>query len=172
MIARFQFIQTVDLFIRETYEFGECQSTTFGSCNILTIFIGICHHSRLMEVKKKVEWRTEAAEKNIKNAEGFLRLTFSKADADTAAKKFEEHKSRIEYFKAKDILRSSELALLPPTDGEVKEKLERIKNGIVLNPILLVRDKHKLYIADGYHRVCASYHVDEAADVASILVHI
>ncbi len=125
-----------------------------------------------MEEKQKVLWRKEAAEKNIHNAEEFLRLTFSKSDADEAAKKFKEHKDRIEFFKAKDILRSSGHELLPDTDPEVKEKLERIKNKIELNPILLVRDKHTLYIADGYHRVCASYHIDEAADVASILIHV
>ena len=120
----------------------------------------------------KIVWRKDAAEKNIHNAEEYMRLTFSKSDVEEAVKKFNEHKDHIEFFKAKDILRSSELELLPASDEEVKEKLERMKKGEEIHPVLLVRDKHKLYIADGYHRVCAAYHLDEAEDVACVLVHV
>jgi len=125
-----------------------------------------------MDATPTILWHNKLSEKNIKAADEYLHLTFSKEDADWAAHKFEEHKDRIEYFKAKDILRSSGLPLLPQTDEEVSEKLEKIKTGERLNPALLVRDHHKLYVADGYHRICASYHVDEASDVACVLVHI
>jgi hypothetical protein len=125
-----------------------------------------------MSEPKTILWEKEAAEKNIKAADEYLHLRFSKSDADLAAEKFNKHKDRIENFKAKDILRASGLDLLPTTDEEVAEKLKKIKAGEPINPVLLVRDKHKLYIADGYHRVCAAYHIDEASDVACILVHV
>ena len=41
-----------------------------------------------------------------------------------------------------------------------------------LSPILLLRgdDNHPLIIADGYHRVCASYWIDENTDIPCVLV--
>ena len=45
--------------------------------------------------------------------------------------------------------------------------LRKIDQGIALSPVLLVRGDlgadYPLVIADGYHRICASYHVDENA---------
>ncbi len=41
--------------------------------------------------------------------------------------------------------------------------------GKALSPVLLVRGELRediaLQIADGYHRVCASYHLDENTDI-------
>ena len=52
--------------------------------------------------------------------------------------------------------------------------LKKINQGIPLSPVLLVRGDldadHPLVIADGYHRVCASYHVDENAAIPCHLV--
>ena len=46
---------------------------------------------------------------------------------------------------------------------------KKIRKGIELSPVLLVRgdlaSTRALQIADGYHRVCASYHVDENTDI-------
>ena len=63
---------------------------------------------------------------------------------------------------AKDILRASGLALLPPDNHEVTKDLNKVKAGTKLSPVLLVRGT-PLWVADGYHRVCASYHLDEDA---------
>jgi hypothetical protein len=67
--------------------------------------------------------------------------------------------------KAKDILRAAGLALLPATNAHVAADLAKISDGEKLSPILLVRGNGKkavaLQIADGYHRVCASYMTDE-----------
>jgi hypothetical protein len=75
----------------------------------------------------------------------------------------------IEQYKAKDLLRASGLALLPMDNAHVGTDLKKIKNGVMLSPVLLVRGSMKrstpLQIADGYHRICASYHVDENADI-------
>ena len=71
--------------------------------------------------------------------------------------------------KAKDLLRASGLALLPAADPEVTRDLRKVRKGQRLSPVLLVRgglDHDRLLtIADGYHRVCASYHIDEDANI-------
>jgi len=75
--------------------------------------------------------------------------------------------------KAKDILRAAHLSLLPVDDPHVAADLSKIKKGNPLSPILLVRGDFStgvpLQIADGYHRVCASYHTDENTDIPVIL---
>ena len=67
--------------------------------------------------------------------------------------------------KAKDILRAARLELLPASNLRVKNDLAKIDAGKRLSPVLLVRGKAlddvALQIADGYHRVCASYLTDE-----------
>lgn len=72
------------------------------------------------------------------------------------------------YFKAKDILRASGLKALPRTNTHVAADLKKIHNGVLLSPILLLRDSnigHALIIPDGYHRVCASYLTDENLEI-------
>ena len=75
---------------------------------------------------------------------------------------------------AKDLLRASGLALLPEDNVHVASDLAKIKRGELLSPVLLVRGDFRrgvpLTIADGYHRVCASYHVNEDADIPCLLV--
>jgi hypothetical protein len=75
----------------------------------------------------------------------------------------------LEHFKAKDLLRASGLALLPPQNPHVASDLAKVNRGTPLSPVLLIRGDIKggfpLTIADGYHRVCASYHLDENADI-------
>jgi len=78
------------------------------------------------------------------------------------------------YRKAKDILRAAELSLLPTTNPHVEADLAKIRAGKKLSPILLVRGDATcavpLQIADGYHRVCASYVTDENTDIPCRLV--
>ncbi len=68
----------------------------------------------------------------------------------------------VRYF-AKDLLRSSRLALLPMDDLHVAKDLAKVIQGKKLSPILLVRGQlhvdAPMTIADGYHRVCAGYHL-------------
>jgi hypothetical protein len=80
----------------------------------------------------------------------------------------------IVHKKAKDILRSAQLSVLPPDDVHVRADLVKIADGIKLSPVLLVRGDYStgtpLQIADGYHRVCASYHIDVNTDIPAKLV--
>ena len=75
----------------------------------------------------------------------------------------------IVHKKAKDLLRASCLALLPIDNPHVQRDLKKIKKGTALSPILVVRGALNtgvaMQIADGYHRVCASYYTDENTDI-------
>ena len=75
----------------------------------------------------------------------------------------------IVHKKAKDLLRASCLALLPIDNPHVQVDLKKIKKGKPLSPILVVRGELNtgvaMQIADGYHRVCASYYTDENTDI-------
>jgi hypothetical protein len=72
--------------------------------------------------------------------------------------------------KAKDVLRASNLPLLPQDNIHVKQDLKKVKKEQKLSPILLVRYDHKLIIADGYHRICALYYLSEDHDIPCRLV--
>ena len=67
------------------------------------------------------------------------------------------------------ILRAARLRLLAVDNPHVKSDLAKIEKHEALSPILLVRGDLPtgvpLQIADGYHRVCASYHTDENTDI-------
>jgi hypothetical protein len=74
-------------------------------------------------------------------------------------------KAPIERHPAKDVLRSARLDLLPAVDASVARDLAKVKAGDQLSPVLIVRGDARrgirAVIADGYHRVCASYHLSE-----------
>jgi hypothetical protein len=75
----------------------------------------------------------------------------------------------LRHFAAKDILRAAGLPLLGPDDPEVAADLGKVKIGGKLSPVLLVQGI-PLWVADGYHRVCASYHLDEKTPVPCRMV--
>jgi len=81
---------------------------------------------------------------------------------------------KIEWFEAKDILRASELPLLPKDNEHVIKDLKKVKKGKRLSPILLCRGNvatgRPLMIVDGYHRVCASYYLDENNKIPVVIV--
>ena len=75
----------------------------------------------------------------------------------------------VAHYKAKDILRAAGLPLLPEGDVHVAKDLAQIHAGKPLSPCLMIRGKirncQQAQIADGYHRVCASYYTDEDTDI-------
>ena len=96
------------------------------------------------------------------------------ADAQSVKKLAKKLKAgAVTHKKAKDILRAARLRLLDDDNPHVAADLSKIKNEQPLSPILLVRGDFTkgvpLQIADGYHRVCASYHTDENTDIPVIL---
>jgi hypothetical protein len=77
-------------------------------------------------------------------------------------------------YEAKDLLRASRLPLLPIENVHVAKDLDKVKHGEKLSPILLVRGKfmkdRRLVVADGYHRICTSYWIDEDSPIPCRLV--
>ena len=78
-------------------------------------------------------------------------------------------KADLTHRKAKDLLRASRLELLPADNEHVAGDLAKVHGGEQLSPVLLLRGDAgrdvALTVADGYHRICASYHIDENADI-------
>ncbi len=83
-------------------------------------------------------------------------------------------KAPTQHKKAKDLLRASRLPLLSRDNPHVIEDLKKIKKGKPMSPVLLVRgDAGKdvpLLVADGYHRICASWYRDENILIACRIV--
>lgn len=76
--------------------------------------------------------------------------------------------------RANDLLRAAGLPLLDSGHPEVAKDLQKIAAGQSLSPVLLIRGDltagHPLQIADGHHRICASYAVDEETEIGCRLV--
>lgn len=117
-----------------------------------------------------VEWLDEPEHHDYGAAESYLSLvTYPWEAQETAAALREVKESE---HPAKDVLRASGLPLLPEDNEHVAKDLRKIKDGVKLSPVLLVRGdgSRPLIIADGYHRVCSAYHVDENATVRARIV--
>ena len=118
----------------------------------------------------KIKWLAAPREEDYSAAALYLSLTMSSSAAKSAAKRM--HKARIIKFEAKDIFRASELALVGVSDSHVKKDTRRISKREKLPPLLLYRDRTngRLIVADGYHRLCAAYKVDEDAMIPCKIV--
>jgi hypothetical protein len=123
-------------------------------------------------VKTKELWVEEPAAHDYPAAASFLRLTAGPALTDVLTALLASTPTVHQH--AKDILRAARLPLLPADDVEVARDLKKVVAKVPLSPVLLVRgDIHSgraLQIADGYHRVCASYHLSEDAEIPCRLV--
>jgi hypothetical protein len=108
-------------------------------------------------------WKDEPDDQDYPAAESYLSLLMEPAAARKQVKALRQV-GPLAHYHAKDVLRASNLALLPPDDVHVASDLAKVKAGRKLSPVLLVRGV-PLLVADGYHRVCASYHLDENADI-------
>ena len=119
----------------------------------------------------KVKWLDKPQEHDLPAAADYLALV---ADPQTVAALMDRLRAgEIVRKKAKDILRAAQLALLPIDNPYVASDLKKIKKKQPLSPILVVRGNFEtgvaLQIADGYHRVCASYYTDEDTDIPVVL---
>ena len=93
----------------------------------------------------------------------YLSLIYENKVAETFADQLRS--IGITNYKAKDLFRASNLSLLGISNYHVRKDTRKIKTGISVSPLLLVRDKANgnVIIADGYHRLCAVYRFDEDA---------
>ena len=125
-----------------------------------------------MAKSKKLKWTDAPASHDYPAAASYLRLVASPNVAEVLSSLLYE--SVTVFHPVKDILRAAGLPLLPANDPEVAKDLKKVHKGVSLSPILLVRGDfesgRRLQIADGYHRVCASYHLNENTPVPCRLV--
>jgi hypothetical protein len=107
---------------------------------------------------KTEHWKEEPEEKDFPAAFNYLSLLTDPREAKKIVKAM-KRSSRIDHFMAKDLFRASRLPHLDDDDHEVIKDLHKVKSGELLSPVLLVRGT-PLWVADGYHRICASYHLN------------
>lgn len=117
-------------------------------------------------------WKPEPDDQDYPAARDYLTLVAGKADAEALVAGLRS--APLVHRKAKDLLRAGRLALLGTDDAHVAADLKKVHRGERLSPVLLVRgalvDDVALTVADGYHRICASYHLDENADIPCRMV--
>ena len=116
-----------------------------------------------MSAAKAINWLEEPEEHDYPAAASYLSLLFPAAVTARLVKALK--KAPVGAFKAKDIFRASGLSLLGVSNSHVERDRVKIRAGNKLSPLLLVRESRNgmLIIADGYHRLCAVYSVDEDA---------
>ncbi len=118
-----------------------------------------------------VTWLPKPEKHDFQAAEDYLSLIMSVKEAADLRHQLAKVVGLV-HRKAKDILRSSQLDLLGQDNKHVASDLAKVSAGTALSPILLIRgvNRSPLIVADGYHRVCASYWVDENTDIPCVLV--
>ena len=122
--------------------------------------------------KKTNIWKDQPEKHDYPAAHDYLSLLYEEA----AARKLVAALRRAPGIKrkAKDLLRASGLRLLEKTNPHVANENRKIKSGKKLSPVLLVRGNADadlpLVVADGYHRICASWYRDEDQDIVCRLV--
>ena len=116
----------------------------------------------------KEHWLAEPEESDYAAAAQYLTLVLADDRSRAVATRFGD--APLLRHRANDLLRASALQLLPP---EVVKDLKKVRKGKKLSPVLLVRGglgQRALTVADGYHRICASYHLDEDATIPCRMV--
>lgn len=117
-------------------------------------------------------WESKPANEDYAAAHNYLTLLFSEADVRKIVQRLRAAPTI--FREGKDLLRASQTHLLDKDDPHVADDLRKMKKGKKLSPVLLVRGDGRhgvtLTIADGQHRICASWHGNENAAVACCIV--
>lgn len=118
-----------------------------------------------MTKQADIRWLAEPEEHDYPAAESYLRLVLDERAVAEIVQRLRQ--APVSAFKAKDIFRASGLSLLGVSNSHVEKDRRKIHEGRLISPLLLVRDKAngKVVIADGYHRLCAVYSLDEDAPI-------
>ena len=116
-----------------------------------------------MANKIEIQWSSQPEEHNYPAALSYLSLHCDESKAAACVDAL--RRAPVTKFKAKDIFRASGLSLLGISNSHVEKDRQKIQAGKELSPLLLIRDSvnGRVIIADGYHRLCAIYSLDEDA---------
>jgi hypothetical protein len=119
-----------------------------------------------------VTWKARPEAHDFPAALDYLTLLFD----DAAARKLVAalRMAPTQHKDAKDLLRASRLPLLARDNPHVAGDFKKIKRGKAMSPVLLIRGNARadvpLLVADGYHRICASWYRDENIPIACRIV--
>ena len=115
----------------------------------------------------KERWKESPDDHDYPAAEDYLSLVTTPAAAKALTRRLRT--APLVHRKAKDLLRASALPLLAADNFHVAKDLKKVAQGRLLSPVLCVRGMVRVHVplivADGYHRICASYHLDEDAAI-------
>ena len=123
-------------------------------------------------------WKDEPESHDFPAATDYLSLVMEEEAAShlVEALRSEADAGHISRRKAKDLLRASRLPLLDRNNAHVASDLEKVAKGDKLSPVLVIAGDAirgwPLIVADGYHRVCASYWIDENTDIPCVIARI
>lgn len=123
-----------------------------------------------MTKKKKVAniWLAKPLDEDYRAARDYLTLLFQTPDVAALVRRLRA--AHVVEYQAKDLLRASQTHLLDKDNPHVADQLKKIKKGKKMSPVLLVKGDGRngvtLTIADGHHRICASWYCDEDAPIA------
>ena len=113
-----------------------------------------------------VKWHNKLKPEHIDAAIEYLSLFIKSDELNRIRKKIVKNEDHLVHYKAKDILRASGLTPLPGSDSEVASHLMKIHEDLPLHPVILVSVDEKLYVADGFHRICACYSLGDDTEVS------
>ena len=117
--------------------------------------------------KERIVWKKEPEADDYSGTLSFLSLIFPDAKCEKLVRGLRAEPT-IDRA-AKDLLRASNLPLLPSDEPHVDDDLKKIRKGKPLAPVLLVRGDISggipLIVADGYHRICAVYYYDDSVPI-------
>jgi hypothetical protein len=119
-------------------------------------------------LKSKDIWLEDVEFHDYAAAQDYLELVMTKEEATGYVTKLK--KASVIHKKAKDIVRASGFELAPKTNIHVKENIDKVKKGKKMSPVLLVVKEGLLIVADGFHRVSASYVLTEDLSIPCKLV--
>ena len=119
-------------------------------------------------------WQREPDKHDFPAAKTYLSLIAEPSLVEKLVKLLEHAPTST--YEVKDLLRASRLPLLEETNKHVAIDLDKVKRGEKLSPILLVRGRfvkgRELVVADGYHRICASYWLNENSPIPCRIVDV
>jgi hypothetical protein len=122
--------------------------------------------------KQRLVWKNKPESEDYDGAHRYMSLLYSGAEAAKLLRALRKAKSS--EYPAKDILRASDLPLLPRDEPTVDAELKRIHKGKPLAPVLLIRGAMTqgvpLTVADGHHRICAVCYYDANAPIRCRMV--
>ena len=112
-------------------------------------------------MRKQPKWHRNIEEDDFDASLSYLSLIYSTTKSARLVAALRRAKPA--RYKAKDIFRASQLSKLGVSNLRVIWYRKKIRAGKLLSPILLVRDERHstVVVADGYHRLCAVYEVNE-----------